>query len=113
MAWSWSHTNEAYDNAYNNLCRLSVDELRVIYAEWKAYFAGKETDPDDDEPFDNDACNAALEECKDFPDDVLADQIWGWASEGATCDNGGFKAWVCPYGCHTVSFDSEENDEEE
>jgi len=37
---------------------------------------------------------------------VLADFIWEQASEYATCDNGGFNAWMCPSGCgcHCVSF---------
>ncbi len=35
-----------------------------------------------------------------------ADAIWQYASEDLrTCDNGGYNAWMCPWGCHTVSFD--------
>lgn len=38
--------------------------------------------------------------------DAIVDDIWERASNLATCDNGGFNAWMCPFGCdcHTVSF---------
>jgi hypothetical protein len=44
--------------------------------------------------------------------DLLVDAIWEDMEEWRTCDNGGFNAWACPSGCHTVSFDSEEKKEE-
>jgi hypothetical protein len=54
----------------------------------------------------------ALKHAKTMPDDVLADFIWEKASEFATCDNGGFGAWMCPHGCgpHCVSFNPPEDD---
>ena len=105
MAWSWSHTTEAHGNAEQNLRSLPADELRTIYGEWFSYRPGT---PDADyEGFVVSLYDQGLDEAETLSDDVLADVIWDRAAGIATCDNGGFNAWVCPYGCHTVSFDSE------
>ena len=37
MAWSWSHTQEAYDAAKANCYALDHETLTVIWAEWRAY----------------------------------------------------------------------------
>lgn len=112
MAWSWSHTNEAYAAAYNNVHKQDREWLEVCYAEWHA------TEMHDEESamagtldinsFNEDKYNEALAACKNLPNDILADYIWERMSEEATCDNGGFNAWACPSGCHTVPFDLEE-----
>ena len=34
MAWEWSHADEAYSNAYENIHNLDRDTLVVILAEW-------------------------------------------------------------------------------
>lgn len=60
----------------------------------------------DNEAFDSEAYAIALEESRSLPIDTLADYITERAETTATCDNGGFNAWVCPSGCHTVSFSS-------
>lgn len=105
MAWSWSHTDTAYNAARENLHDLPLTDLHVIYAEWRAsQFGTKHFDPvcpghDSRRYWD------ALRHAVDLPGDVLADIIWDWSSEYATCDNGGWNAWVCPHGCHTVPFD--------
>lgn len=112
MTWSWSHTNEAYDNAYKNVQNKDREWLEVCYAEWHAAepydddsaMAG-ELDPNS---FNEEKYNEALAEAKDMSDDVLADYIWQRMSEVAVCDNGGFNAWACLSGCHTVPFDLEE-----
>ena len=114
MAWSWSHTAEAYANCYANVQNKPKEWLDVVYAEWHAC----ETDDDgqlDINSFNEEAYNAALAEAKELTDDVLADYIWERMSEAATCDNGGFNAWACPSGCgpHLVPFDLEEEDEDE
>ena len=101
MAWSWSHTVEAYENARRNLGKLRKGELNVIYAEWEAHTSREE----DEGAFDEPKYKAALTAARKIPADILADAIWERAEELATCDNGGFNAWVCPFGCHTVSFD--------
>ena len=105
MAWEWSHTNEAYANAEQNLQSLDPAELRVIWAEWKAstQLNGVEAD------FDTDAYELALNDSQPLGPVRLANDIWERATEQATCDNGGFNAWMCPFGCgcHTVAFDTE------
>lgn len=111
MAWGWSHTAEAYENARENVNSLPRSDLLIIYAEWKAYMAGKEADPQDHEPFDEQAYFEVLSREESLrhglgtPCDIMADCVWEWMEQQAICDNGGFRAWACPYGCHTVSFD--------
>lgn len=97
MAWSWSHTQEAYDNARDNLVGLDRDRLNIIYAEWEALVG--------DDDLDENKYEAALDKAITIEVDILIDIIWVKVVHFATCDNGGFNAWVCPYGCHTVSFD--------
>ena len=107
MAWGWSHTNEAYDNAKRNLFALPIEDLRIIFAEWRAAQLRKPKCGSrwDGNSFHQRRYDKALAFAATLPDDVLADQIWGWAEELATCDTGGFNCWVCPSGCHTVPFD--------
>ena len=137
MAWSWSHTQEAYETARTNLGKKSVKFLAECYAEWQCdrieraekrfseelfEFVCEVEDPDiglvvPDLPdelttcpyldgrhdkFVKDARNMIRERGKE----QMVDHIWEWMSdeEARTCDNGGFNAWACPEGCHTVSF---------
>lgn len=110
MAWSWSHTDIAYHAAHENLQDLPLVTLHVMYAEWRASgFGTKRFDPvrtrlDFRRYWD------ALRYAVDLPHDVLVDAIWEWSAEFATCDNGGFNAWLCPFGCmpHCVPFDRRE-----
>lgn len=67
----------------------------------------------DSNAFDQDAYTTAIEDAKFLTDDVLADYVADRAEEHAMCDNGGHDAWVCPSGCHTVSFSSREELEQE
>jgi len=105
MAWSWSHTQEAYESAESNLRALPKETLNVIFAEWRAA-QGKGGIIHDHDEFNQRKYERALNYAKTLPDDVLTDFIWEQASEHATCDNGGFNAWMCPSGCgcHCVSF---------
>lgn len=119
MAWEWSHTVEAYENARKNLEMVETDILIEILSEWDALEAGKVTEPDHPEPFFQEAYDESKErltqQCSrlDGFEEHIADAIWTKAEELATCDNGGFNAWVCPYGCHTVSFDREDEENNE
>lgn len=98
--WSWSHTQEAYHNAYNNTHKIDRKQLEEIYIEWKVF-----------EKYGEDAEYEHFEEIKDqnnldnLTNDILADYIWDKASETQRCDNGGFNCHICPYQCHKVSFD--------
>jgi|SRR5215469_12287760 len=110
MAWSWSHTPEAYYNAFLNTCELPEAELREAWAEWKA------CPPSDDgfrydEDFDPELYKLALVEAASIDAESLAESIFGYAEEQATCDNGGWNAWICPSGCHTVPFSRDDDDE--
>lgn len=103
MAWSWSHSNEAYENAYNNLNNLDRDDLVEIATEWDCFDA---EESDDDSIFDWDI---GRKKYAVYTQEILVNRIWERMSEQSICDNGGFNAWCCPYGCHTVSFDEENN----
>ena len=129
MAWSWSHTAEAYEHARERLFKMSKTRLAVIWAEWKTHQkaqadkleeAQKEarenewTEPGPDDVtectyFDQDCYETSLKEAKAIIErvgkDALAEDIWTWACVYATCDNGGHRLWMCPYGCqvHSVS----------
>ena len=82
MAWSWSHTQEAYRDAEINASELSDSDAAMIFAE-------------------------AVNMIRNGFREGIDRYIWENASEFATCDNGGFNAWLCPYGCgpHCVPFD--------
>lgn len=106
MAWSWSHTSQAYANAEENLRNLSKETLETIFAEWRAA-QGKHGAIDPVSPgFSERKYERALKHAKTLAHDTLVDFTWKRASEFATCDNGGFEAWMCPLGCgpHCVSF---------
>lgn len=103
MAWSWSHTAEAYADAYANTQALARETLVEILAEWHAR---DESTPDG---FNEVAFEQERARLMDgLPTaDVLADAVWELAEEQQICDSGGYNAWLCPYGCgcHTVPFD--------
>lgn len=105
MAWEWSHTPEAYFAAYENVQNETREFLEVAFAEWHGN--GGQYGSGNLSRFDISAHDKALERAKSLPADILADFIWQHAETQKTCDNGGFNAWVCPYGCHTVSFSCE------
>ena len=103
MAWSWSHTQEAYATAEKNVYSLTVDELITILAEWEASEDGDD-ESFDEEVYENEKGRLWSEYETLGGKDRLSDAVWIRASTQATCDNGGHNAWTCPYGCHTVSF---------
>ena len=112
MAWEWSHTPEAYQNVHDNLSELSKNDLIVIYAEIQSsihdvYF---------NYTFDDFKYNRYLDNITKQVNnnkiglDSIVDFIYEFACEYRTCDNGGFNAYICPYGCHMVSFSEKEKD---
>jgi len=113
MAWSWSHTNEAYEAVKANIEAKDREWLEVVWAEWQAAIP----DPDHGIGFhadlDMEKYEVKLAEAKTLPEDALAEYIWERTSDYATCENGGWEAYCCPFdcGCHTVPFDKEEDDE--
>ena len=130
MAWSWSHSQEAYDKAHANLGKKSVKFLAECYAEWKcrdideAVKAINErllmtgdasvdelpeelrTDPYTDgryEGFVADAKNMSMENGREY----LVELVWARMSSedgGRMCGIGGYSPWACPDGCHTVEW---------
>jgi len=113
MAWSWSHTDEAYWNVRENIARLPLTTLHVIYAEWRASGHGSKRYESWCPQFNARKYWDALRYAAEHLDScALAEQIYAWAEEGSTCDNGGWDAWVCPHGCHTVPFSPIEEDGE-
>lgn len=108
MAWSWSHTQAAYATVQQNICLKDRGWLEVVYAEWQA----AEGDIHFCAELNEEKYNTAWQEAIELSADTLADYIWERTSDYATCENGGFDAHCCPFGCacHFVSF-SEEEDE--
>jgi hypothetical protein len=96
MAWEWSHTTEAYDNARENVDNLPRKTLLVILREW-AYH--------DREQRGKDGSFRLPNGIRSMPRSELAEMVNTRMEEQRTCDSGGFNAWCCPEGCHTVSFD--------
>lgn len=126
MAWTWSYTEEGYQNVHDNIHRMSREELIVCLAEFAAHEKCPEDWDDEEdgdwqeyrmthEPFDNTEFEAVkkrlTESCLQV--DTLANEVSRKATEFATCTNGGFEAWVCPSGCHTVSLDPPEDQGED
>jgi len=119
MSWSWSHTLEAYANARAQLEALDDSALAVIAAEWSA------------STFTDTVVNAGFElhlnrydkahkrfrkqlrpSARDRNRPVILEAVWLQIEALATCTNGGWEAWACPYGCgcHLLSFDSPDTD---
>lgn len=106
MAWSWSHTTDAYIYARSELAGLTTPMLEEIAAEWRMH----ELHPGDSHvhAWADQWPRVLRNTCVRFKGErqKLIAHIWEKAQEQATCDNGGFHAWMCPYGCgpHCVDF---------
>lgn len=100
MAWEWSHSIEAYQNARKNVHDQGREWLRCVYAEWVAREGGTVNPHNYAE---------AYAKSESMPDDVLADFVWEKMEEHRRCTDGGHLAYGCPFGClcHLVSFDRE------
>ena len=109
MAWAWSFTNEGVQNIRDNLFNLDKETLIEIYCEIKASTMTEHFSYDfNDVKFEYLMKYVTDQVNHNLALDVIAEAIWTFASEELrTCDNGGFYAWLCPYGCHTVSLDKE------
>jgi len=109
MAWSWSHTNEAYQNAADNLWDLPDSVVATIWAEWEAAEAREYGEHDFNPRKYRREIRRAYSLIRRGHIEGMKQKIWGLSSDHATCDNGGWNAWLCPWGCgcHTVPFDRE------
>lgn len=112
MAWSWSHSQEAYRDAEINLNHLPQDTIATIWAEWQASTPGEFGDYNFNSRKYNREIRRAHSHIRRGLIGEMIVQIWVKASEYSTCDNGGWNAWLCPYGCgcHTVPFHIEEEE---
>ena len=117
MAWDWSHTPEAYSNAKLNMMDLCHETLAVIYAEIRAHesehndkFSKNKYTEERGEGFSLAVYEPELLLARKMPSHELTEFIWSFMKEYRTCDNGGFNAYCCPGGCHTVSFDRKDED---
>ena len=115
MAWSWSHTDEAYAeieqqihekaDAANNGDQEASGWLQVVWSEWVAsdWREDRVTTDLDLRKYER-AIARAKRQGEELGYDKLATDIWNWSSELATCTNGGGNAWCCPFGCHLIPF---------
>lgn len=106
MAWEWSHSPEAYENAKKNLTDLSQEVLATIYSEIIGY-KHDELCEDGELTFKYSMYEAERQNALKREKDFLIGFIWAFMEDFRTCDNGGYNAYACPHGCHTVSFDRE------
>ena len=105
MAWEWSHSSEAYASAQRRVTRLTKRELLVILSEWQYHDREQLARQDEDSDGPTLADFNVSASVRRLSRDTLADLVWDRMEQYATCDNGGFNAYCCPDGCHTVSFD--------
>lgn len=112
MTWEWSHSQEAYDNLRLQLEAQDREFLETVYAEWKAegrpgWFGSDGRHAITTAGFDERRYQRALCAAKDLSTDVLVEKIYNLAERQASCTNGGWEAWTCPYGCavHMLPFE--------
>lgn len=118
MAWSWSHSPEAYESIEiqlnnkgveaNNGDTEAIEWLQTVWSEWIASNWRKDrvTTDLDLRKYER-AIARAKRQGAELGYDKLAADIWNWSSDLATCTNGGWEAWVCPFGCHLLPFSVE------
>lgn len=122
MAWSWSHSIEAYEAARNKLDKQNQKWLAEVWAEWQAWEREQAIVEEQKIAFEEDREEQELpaefgenydrdfKQCKKdmrgnpWQRELIVEEIWNRMKQQATCDNGGWNAWACPYGCHYVSF---------
>lgn len=112
MAWSWSHTEKAYDYAERQVREiLDRERLDEAAACWAAT-----TFPEGDSwdtAFDIAVYEKEKPRYAAMPRAEVAEYVWDRMCEAATCDNGGWNAWVDPEGFITVPFGPPEGEEED
>ena len=123
MVMQWSHTQEAYDYAKKQLDHLTITEIIRIVAEWRQLEIDSLKHPIGKYNYSitfNPNEYKLHEQC--IREKILItkglfllamlegyiDYIWRMASKQRTACSTANEAWVCPYGCHTVSFGDKE-----
>lgn len=121
MAWEWSHSPEAYENLRFNMESFvesglawfgdeiasgTMQNLKDLefcvesWAECKLNAEGKECNV---ENFDV-AYTKGLEFIR-LGADIFTDSWYEMVESIRLCTDGGYEAFVCPTGCHTLPFD--------
>ena len=105
MAWEWSHSVEAYQAVEQNIRSQSREWLITVYAEWQALDG---SDQPDGAGFNEVTFRVMILYGATLNNEALADYIWERTEQHRTCENGGYLAHCCPFGClcHMVSFDA-------
>lgn len=103
MAWQWSHTDDALRNVQERIYMLDELTLIEVYAEWSCELRVEDMD---------EARATARSFCRNGAHDLIAEAIIEKVFDHQVCDNGGYNAHICPFGCHTVPFDELEDDDE-
>ena len=112
MTWEWSHTQEAYDYARQQMEELDRKVRNVIAAEWLAAIPHPRWGISFHAELDLKKYNKSLVRVADWNDDKINEFIWKKMDELRHCTNGGWEAWCCPFGCgcHMVNFSEEEEE---
>lgn len=124
MAWEWSHTDNAYQSIEQQLQAMAdlatvgdMDVANWLYVCWSEWVASDWRECNGSTDLDLRkyaiALTRAKRQAKELGFCKLADDIWNWSTELRTCTNGGWEAWLCPFGCHTLPFSSEVDSEHE
>ena len=94
MAWEWSHTQEAYD------------EAREILGTWDRHDLIYAIIEDETEDFEGNGLEdfrlKRVMELTELPTDILADHAWSIAETNRTCSNGGHELYVDRNGWYTI-----------
>jgi hypothetical protein len=119
MAWEACYTSEGYAAVLENLERRPVEYLEEVYACWIACLAAEDNigrhigDTDfNNSAFDQTMYERALKDASRCDKEALAHEIWRWAAELNTCDNGGHNMWVSPDGHYTEKPNTPEEEDE-
>lgn len=107
MAWSWSHNPEAYQDAHDQFNALPRETRNVIAAEWLAAIPHPRWGIGFHAELDERKYHHSLARVAAWTDERLDEYCWPRIDELATCDNGGWNAHCCPFGCmsHFVPFE--------
>ena len=112
MTWEWSHTQEAYDYAREQLDKLPRETLLEIVEEWNDKLKGLERPARDEngsriQPLDD--ATAEQDGFYLYSNESLATWIWECCSNweiGRNCSNGGHELYLDPNGYHTVDLEN-------
>ena len=115
MAWSWSHSPEAYESIEIQLNNKGVEAnngdteaIEWLHTVWSEFVASNWKEDRVTTDLDLRKYQRAIARAKrqgaELGYNKLAADIWNWSSELATCTNGGWNAWCCPFGCHLIPF---------